>query len=276
MDILLTNCRDRERISENIRGLQLSHQTVSRRLDDFGAEIDNKIKKKIQSANAISICLDETTDLHDNSQLITWVRFVDENLNFFDEILDLQILSETTRGVDIFNSLKSTMTDYQIDFSKITAVTTDGAAAMTGYKSGLMSYIKKENPKIAFFRCIIHQESLLAKLGISSAKPMADQVMSIINKVISGGALKHRLFRKFLNENGAPISDLTKMQQVRWLSCRKVFNDFILILPEIREFAKENKINLDHMHDDIWLSDLAFFTDLTDHFAELNLKLQGI
>ena len=66
---------------------------------------------------------------------------------------------------------------------------------------------------------------------------MADNVMNIINKLVSRGALKHRQFRLLLEENNSIISDLSKMQQVRWLSCQKVFNQFMTILDLIKDFV---------------------------------------
>ena len=214
--------------------------------------------------------------MQDNAQLIIWIRIVDDNLRYFDEIFDLQLLKGTTKGVDIFEALKKSLDAFEISFKQITAITTDGAAAMTGNKSGLIALIRKENPLIHSFHCIIHQESLVAKLGIKSAKPMADKVMSIVNKLISGGALKHRQFRNMLEETNAALPDISKMQQVRWLSCQKVFNEFLQIIDQIKDYVNEQQLDIPELQDQIWVNDLAFFSDLTTHFRRLNLQLQGI
>ena len=275
MDTLLSNCRDKTAIMKNIQNLQLSHQTVARRAELFDNDICNTISRKISEAKSISLCLDESTDINDNSQLVIWIRIVDKTLNFTDEILDLDILKTTTKGIDIFELLKSSLARFNISFDQITSITTDGAAAMTGYKSGLVALVRQQNKNLLSFHCIIHQESLLGKLGIFSAKPMADNVMKITNKLISGGALKHRQFRLLLEENNSILSDLSKMQQVRWLSCQKVFNQFLTILDFIKEFVNQQNLTIPELDDSQWISDLSFFADLTTHFAILNKQLQG-
>ncbi|MEN2500014.1 MAG: hypothetical protein MHMPM18_004189 [Marteilia pararefringens] len=41
---------------------------------------------------------------------------------------------------------------------------------MTGCKSGLIALMKKDNPNLKSVDCLIHQESLIAKLGVPDAK----------------------------------------------------------------------------------------------------------
>ena len=110
-----------------------------------------------------------------------------------------------------FNALKKPHEDYSIDINKITCITTDGAASMTKCKSGLIALMKKYNQNLKSVHCLIHQESLIAKLGVPDAKKMADVVMSIVNKCISAGATKRRSFWSFLEESQTEVPDLVKM-----------------------------------------------------------------
>ena len=95
------------------------------------------------NASAISVCLDESCDINDVAQLVIWARIVDSNLDFDDEILDLQPLTSTTKSVDIYEALVKTLQIYKMNIQEVTSITTDGAAAMTGTKSGLIALIKK-------------------------------------------------------------------------------------------------------------------------------------
>ena len=95
--------------------------------------------------------------------------------------------------------------------------------------------------------------------------------------MISKGALQHRQFRIFLEENEAFISELPKLHSVRWLSCEKVFNAFFCISDLINQFV-ENKFGPElfpELSDKCWLQKLAFFSDLTSHLGTLNRSLQG-
>ena len=89
---------------------------------------------------------------------------------------------------------------------------------MTGSKSGLTSILKREKSAHKLFKRIIHQESLIAKLGISSAKNFADNVMKIVDKIVYAGYLRHRKFKALVEETDSCFSNLSKIQQVRWLS----------------------------------------------------------
>ena len=114
-------------------------------------------------------------------------------------------------------------------------------------------------------------------MAIPEAKPFADFIMKIVNTCISKGSLRHRKFRNFLEEAHAEFPDLSKMQQVRWLSCSKVFAQFFGIHKEIDQFLRScsPSIIFEQFSDIEWLQKLAFFTDLSQKLAVLNLNLQG-
>ncbi|GFW04667.1 general transcription factor II-I repeat domain-containing protein 2B [Trichonephila clavipes] len=64
---------------------------------------------------------------------------------------------------------------------------------------------------------------------------------------------------------------------VRWLSRGNVLQRFVDCLEEIRLFLQnESKVEqYPQMMDIMWLLKLMFFTDICQHFNELNIKLQG-
>ena len=101
---------------------------------------------------------------------------------------------------------------------------------MKGQNIGAVAKIREINPECIHFHCIIHQEAICSKIGIPSAKKFADDIMKLVNKCVSSGALRHRQFREFLDEKDSEISDISRMQQVRWLSCEKVFRQFFFQL----------------------------------------------
>ena len=146
---------------------------------------------------------------------------------------------------------------------------------MVGKKNGVVAKLKQENSKLLSLQCIIHQENLVAKAGIPEAKIFSDKVMKIVNKCISSGATRHRLFRQFLEECEHDITDLQKMQQVRWLSCANVFTKFLNAIGPIKEFLATLKIQFEELDDGFWIQKLSFLTDLTNKMSVLNRSLQG-
>ena len=272
---VLKNHRDRDKILAEVESLQLSRQTVTRRCDHLSKCIKNTLREIIKNSEAVSICLDESTDRTDISQLVVFARIVDHKLKVSDNILGLVPLTATTTAADVLKALDVIFDRYEIDAKKITSITTDGEATMVGIRKGLVTLLKERNANIISMKCIIHQESLCAKTGIPEAKAFTDGVMKIVNKAISAGATKHRQFRNFLSENDSSICDLSKMQQVRWLSSSKTFDQFFQTYDLIKSFFSQQNITVPELDDPKWIEKLAFFRDLTSKMSGLNIKLQG-
>lgn len=275
MDEILVHHKDKKKIMQDIQNLQLSRQTATRRTEAISKHIQTQLRIKIKKASSLSLCLDESTDINDVSQLVVFCRIVSSDFEVSDHMIGLVPLKNTTTSLDIKAGLDQILETMKISYSDITAVTTDGAASMTGKKNGLVALLKKENPKLISLQCIIHQENLVAKSGIRSAKPFADTVMKIINKTISAGATRHRQFREFLVENESETADLSKMQQVRWLSTEKTFSKLLPIVDKVKEFLESRGVFFEELGDEKWIEDLCFFTDLTQKLGTLNKSLQG-
>lgn len=53
-------------------------------------------------------------------------------MNVTEELLDLQSLTDQTRGKDLFVSVSSAIDDMKLPWNKVTGIITDGAPAMAG------------------------------------------------------------------------------------------------------------------------------------------------
>jgi len=185
-------------------------------------------------------------------------------------------LHDTTTGIDIFQAVELTL-KFNIDFSKCTAIVTDGAKSMIGKKSGFFGQIKQRNLEFPIIHCIIHQEALCGKaIKLCTAMPT---VTKIINTIKGGHKfLSHRKFQSFLEEHNAVYTDIPLYSEDRWLSAGKCLAKFFAIRKEIFLFLQEMSINYNHFkflfEDFDFLCKLAFITDLTSHLNDLNLKLQ--
>lgn len=153
---------------DKIKILPLSHQTISRRVVDIGAEIEANLKRDLDECDFFSIALDETTDIADISQLIFWVRYI-KNGQIRENILALVQLTEQTRARDIFDAFMTVVGRFSLDLNKLVSVCTDGAPPMIGIHAGFATLVRKyikEQFNASFFvtyHCIIHQENLCAE-----------------------------------------------------------------------------------------------------------------
>lgn len=99
-------------------------------------------------------------------------------------------------------------------------------------------------------------------------------VMKTAN-IIRVRALYHREFQTFLPDVDADYGDLLYHSEVRWPSHGSVLRRFYSLRAEIDQFLKEKDRPLHELSDPLWLADLAFLVDLTEHLNTLNKNLQG-
>ena len=98
-------------------------------------------------------------------------------------------------------------------------------------------------------------------------------VAKCVNEIRAKG-LKHRQFQTFLEEVNAQYKGLIYHSEVRWLSRRRVLERSLALVEETSKFLRERNptlltgngkgvlmILLDH----VWLLDLAFLVDITEH-----------
>ncbi|KAJ4446328.1 hypothetical protein ANN_13023 [Periplaneta americana] len=63
--------------------------TVSRRVEDMAADVEEILKKRCSEFEWFSLAFDESGDVSDTTQLCIFVRDVDNNFNVTEEMLSL-------------------------------------------------------------------------------------------------------------------------------------------------------------------------------------------
>ncbi|KAL1250540.1 hypothetical protein QQF64_018336 [Cirrhinus molitorella] len=118
---------------------------------------------------------------------------------------------------------------------------------MIGREKGAVARLKKDNPELIAYHCIINQSVLCASLSDEHAEVM-NTMMKMINFLRSSSSYQHRMLREFLKE----------------VCCRTD-----IFAPQQCEMAQQSKENEKHM------DNVAFLVDITSHLNELNIRLQG-
>lgn len=168
---------------DNIKKMPLSHQTVSRRVNEIGADLEANLKKELEECESFSIALDETTDIKGEAQLMFWVRYVIGD-RIEENILALISLPEHTTADELFRAFLATCKRFNLDLKKMVSICSDGAPAMVGIRKGFVALVKNhvaqqfDNHHLISYHCIIHQENLSAK-----ALQKSCNVVEIVSKV---------------------------------------------------------------------------------------------
>ena len=120
-----------------------------RRTELLAEDLVLQLNERLKSTNCISLAIDKSTDINDNSQLIVFLRYYDEsNKKFIEDLLGVTGLKERTQGEDIYKDLKSIVELNNIKIKSIILLTTDGAPAMLSRGKGLVGRILKDNPDL--------------------------------------------------------------------------------------------------------------------------------
>ncbi|CAM4474572.1 unnamed protein product [Lepidochelys olivacea] len=183
-----------------------------------------------------------------------------------------------TMASKIFHCLTEALAQYGLSWHLLAGLTPDEAPAIIGQKDRLVALVQRkmaeqnDEQQIAL-HCILHQQALCSK----SLK--FDNVMSVVAKCvyyICSSCLQHRQFCVFLEEIESKCSDLLCFTEVRWLSRGSTLKRFFELKTEVKRFMEEIKMPVPQFEDHKWMTDLAFFVDVTrDEYAKPEAARSG-
>ena len=104
--------------AKRIDSVLLSNDTVHNRIADIANDILSQLIVQIDDSPCrISLQFDETTDIKSISQLVAYVRFVNEN-SIVDEFIFCQEIKERTRAKDVFDLVNAFLRENSIAWNK--------------------------------------------------------------------------------------------------------------------------------------------------------------
>ena len=268
-DSLFQNFRSKNEIKSAIEELQMSRNTVMRRIEKMSENVTHQLHRDFNNCSCFSLQLDEFTDIKDAAQLIVFIRMVFEDWTIKEEVLGMITLKGRTRGIDMYNAFKNFRFETKLPLWKLVSITTDGAKSMVNNENGLVALCQKDDdfPNFLQYHCIIHQQVLCSKR--LNTKEVMDVAFKIANS-IRARALQRRLFKQ--ESEG---KELLLHTDVRWLSSSKFLQRFRYLLQDIKAFLHSRGDDYAKLDNLVWMNDLAFLADFTGRLSALNLQLQG-
>ena len=91
---------------EKFERVSFSHHTVERRVTAMSGHVAEKWSDIVEKFFHFSLCLDETTDQIDVTQLLIFVRTVQSDFSTQEELLTLCSLKGTKMEIDIYETFK--------------------------------------------------------------------------------------------------------------------------------------------------------------------------
>ncbi|XP_067125953.1 SCAN domain-containing protein 3-like [Centruroides vittatus] len=266
------NVTNSQKNDEDVVAMPLSKNTVSRRIDEMGDDIEKQLVLKLKTRN-FSVQMDESTLRDSETVLITYVRYIERG-QFAEEMLFCKQLESTTKSRDIYNIFKCYLDDNEIPMKNvISCAAADGAPNMMGKKNGCLQLMKADNPEMTLNHCVIHKENLVAKNMSPIFHETLNAVIKCINS-IKASAKTERLFKLFCEEQNEDHVQLLLHTEVRWLSKGNCLKRFIELFDSLKKFL----IDKPEMKFLLTTNGKAYVSYLADIFEKLNIlnkQLQG-
>lgn len=270
----VVRCMLGEDQEKKINNIPLSNNTISRRIQDMSDDVEQTIISRIKNSIFFAIQVDESTDVTNYAILLVIARYLIDDKQE-ENLLLCHVLTERTRGEDIFNAINSYFNNNGIDWAKCCGLCTDGAKSMSGIYSGLRGHVMKVAPNISWSHCCIHRQSLASKNLPGYLKVVLEEAIKVVN-FIKSRPLNSRCFQALCHEMESIHSTLIFHTEVRWLSRGKVLSRLFELRQEIQIFFENHPFKFaSKLHDEKWLQALAYLADIFLQINKLNLTLQN-
>ena len=151
-----------EETARKLNYISVSNDTVSRRISEMSQNISDQVVDEIKKSPLLAIQLDESTDVTLCSQLLVFARYMVEG-DFKDKFIFCETLDTTTKAQDVMEIVNNLFEVHGLDWVNLVGVTTDGAPAMLGSRSGFKTLVKQHAPKVTGVHSFIHREALASK-----------------------------------------------------------------------------------------------------------------
>jgi len=271
--VKVVKCMADEKTANLISSIPLSNNTVRSRIQDLSHDVKDTIICRI-SQTKFSLQLDESTDVAGLAMLMTFVRY-EFSGTFHEDILFCKPLPSSTCGSEIFSMLEAFFIENSIPWDNCIDVCTDGAKAMVGNISGVVTRIKKVSTNCTSSHCVLHQHSLATKKISVLLKQVLDNAVKIINHVKTR-PLQCRLLKMLCEDMGAVFKSLLLHTEVRWLSRGKALSRLLELRTEVYSILNDqNSLLADYLNDQEWLCKLCYLADIFSKMNEFSTSIQG-
>lgn len=119
---LFVNFKNKAEIISAIKDIQLSRQTVTRRVETISKNLENQTMNYLRDCTYFSLQFDESTDATDVAQLCIFIRMVFPDMTVKEDFLTMIPLNESTRGVDIYDSFLKFTQEVKMPLYKLVCI----------------------------------------------------------------------------------------------------------------------------------------------------------
>nr|XP_023498321.1 general transcription factor II-I repeat domain-containing protein 2-like [Equus caballus] len=244
--------------------IRLSGNIVGQHVDNVTENLQDKLQEKAKSLVAFCLAAQESADINHAPQLAVFIRGVDEPFDVTEELLDVVPMTSTTSGNELFLCVEKSLKKFNVDWSKLVSLSTDGNSEMVGVKQRVTRLQSKvsglcKDAELKSVHGLVPQESFCAnKLKMDHVLGI---VISTITWICSHGS-NPRKFSALFNELDAQYGSLLCSMEAKWLSCGVVLRQVFELLEEIDFFMSSKGKSVPQLTSKDWSKTWPFWLTL--------------
>lgn len=259
-----------------------SRITASEYMDAIFCVITDNILEKLSKSQALSILIDESTDIKVQKKLVIYCKTVDVDLNESTIFLgNLEISEVSVTAEVIFNVLCTFLESRNINIKDIAGFGSDGASIMTGSKSGVATRIKELSPFLLAVHCMAHRLNLVTEAAAKNV-PYVHEFQGVLTSLFyyfrtsTSRVLELKAIQDLLD---LPEIKVKEVHEIRWLSFHKALDTVYRTYPALAKFfAGRTDSKAKDLHKKLvdyrFVSTIHMLMDIIPAFAQLSLIFQ--
>ena len=177
----------------------------------------------IRAAKYFSIIADEATDISHNEQICIAIRWVDGSYEVHEAAIGLVQLPDT-KALTLFSVIKDCLLRCSLPITSCIGQAYDGAANMSGVRSGVQALMKKESDSCLYVHCFAHSLNLCIQDVVKKCELLSNCIEFIMQLVqlIRFSPKRLSLFQSiqqlisFGDDSAAVPSSLRPLCPTRW------------------------------------------------------------
>ena len=155
----------------------------------LSAVVKSKVWADIVASGAISILIDESTDISQSENMIVYIVYMKGGEALVKYVGLIAV--PNTDAESIFEAVVEFVTENGVEIGKVAGFCSDGASVMTGWKNAVAARLKKVNPYMLPIHCIAHRLALCCADAASNMDYPETQERTRMRRALTLVALHH-------------------------------------------------------------------------------------
>jgi hypothetical protein len=196
-----------------------SRKTAYEILEAVADRIDDKVTEELQASPVITVLADETTDITVTKRMGVYARLIDSDMTPKTRFVTNRQVENGT-AVTLKAEIMEEMASRGVPVSKLVALGSDGAAAMTGRGKGVTGLLLREQPHLLNVHCVAHRLALCTSQAAEDVSALQDyqSTLTSLFYYFKGSANRVSELSQIQALLESPQLKIKEVHSVRWLS----------------------------------------------------------